>query len=514
MNEYIDFNTKTLANNLIINAGKSEPDPPNKITTLNVQGKTYNVKLKPSPIKNNDTTGTIVTDCLNPEYLLVPNAETVLKLQEYGYSTIALDNLPEDFSSKFPKGSNLILVDDNKENIKKNYNLLKKTGYKNIYAAIPARKENLNNSLQQLSDPDQLLYWKARGRQFLDSVCKKIFTNIKNASSWLYEELEEPDPILTGLFDKGTKAWIVAASKARKSFFLLQLALAIAGGKSSILKWDIFKKRKVLLVQVEITDIHYHKRLKNMYKALHIDSALLKDNLLIINGRSCFTVDDVPKVFEEITEIAIANNIELICIDPIYKFLLNENNPEDWKPVLLGLDKLSNDTGAAIISVHHYAKGWSSDKQAIDRASGSGVLARDMDCMINLDRHKDDDLLVIESTQRSYPPLEPFSVRFEDGHFKLDNAAPQLKTRLDNQKTEKPDIADEVALEFFKTGSQPKTAFMEYLKEKTSVRKAKAKFDTLICSGQLKEAKWEGRGKPKLVGLSHQIQEELSCLNQ
>ena len=331
----------------------------------------------------------------------------------------------------------------------------------------------------------------------------KIDVLPENARNWIETKLPEPDPVITSLFDKKTKVWLMGASKARKSFFLLQMALHIAGG-FSFLKWDIPKKRRVLLVQVEIPEEHYQKRLHNMQKQLFEDSKPL-ENLYIINGRGKVGAElkEIEAFFSEITNTAKRLNIDVICIDPIYKFLLDENSPNDWKPVLKSLDNLCNNTECVVICVHHYAKGFSSSKQAVDRGSGSGVVARDMDCAIYIDKHKNDDLLVVETIQRCYPPKENFSIEFIDGVFEESDTPPTLKTVNDLNRSKKTGLSPDEAMEFFLDGAKQKKDFKKFLEDYFPIREISSFINSLIENEMLSE--FQGRGKPKYIGTPDQI---------
>src|SRR4029077_10036217 len=62
---------------------------------------------------------------------------------------------------------------------------------------------------------------------------------------------------------------------------------------------------------------------------------------------------------------------------------------------------------------HHYPKGNASKKEAIDRASGSGVFARHADGIITLTKHKTDQAYSVEAELRSFKRMQPFVVKFE-----------------------------------------------------------------------------------------------------
>ena len=61
---------------------------------------------------------------------------------------------------------------------------------------------------------------------------------------------------------------------------------------------------------------------------------------------------------------------------------------------------------------HHFAKGDSSAKNAIDRASGGGVMARWGDVMLTMTPHEEEDAMAIEMSLRNFAPVHAFAVRW------------------------------------------------------------------------------------------------------
>ena len=74
-----------------------------------------------------------------------------------------------------------------------------------------------------------------------------------------------------------------------------------------------------------------------------------------------------------------------IVIDPIYKVMTgDENSASDMGAFCNLFDYIARETGAAVIYCHHQSKGAQGFKTAMDRASGSGVFARDPDAMLDV----------------------------------------------------------------------------------------------------------------------------------
>lgn len=233
---------------------------------------------------------------------------------------------------------------------------------------------------------------------------------LKNAGEWLQEESKELDQILTDVFDQGDKVVIIGSSKSRKTFFLLQLLISIAVGRS-FLGWHIPKPRRILHVQYEIQEHHFHRRLKRMCHAMGISPADLGDRLLILNARGLGLSGQ--QGIEKIRLYADEARPDLISLDPLYKVLTgdeNSNSNDGMKGTLDMFDGLAEQTGAAVAYVHHDPKGNAGDRNITDRGAGGGVLGRDFDASIVMTSHaSEDDAFVIETSLRNYRPQEAFT---------------------------------------------------------------------------------------------------------
>lgn len=237
-----------------------------------------------------------------------------------------------------------------------------------------------------------------------------------NAADWLTSEPPKHDPILEDVFDLGDKVAILAPSKMRKSFFLMQGAICFASG-IDFLHWSTVRPFRVLSVQFEIKDGHYHRRVRRMHDALGKPD--IGDRLRIVNARGLdFDLDAVARVAQR-------HQSEIIMFDPLYKLATgDENSAADMKPILAAFDKLAEVTGAAVVYVHHDAKGAASERDTRDRGAGSGVLARDYDACITLTQHRDNpDTAVVNTLLRNYPPRDAFCATFENGCFVYDYEA-------------------------------------------------------------------------------------------
>lgn len=238
-----------------------------------------------------------------------------------------------------------------------------------------------------------------------------------------------PEELIQGILRRGHKMLISGSSKAGKSFLLMELCIAIAEG----VKWLGFSCRKgrVLYVNLEIDPASCINRFLKIYEALGIpmDNA---QNIVLWNLRGHAVPLDqlVPKLIRRVRD----QHFDAIIIDPIYKVITgDENSASDMGAFCNQFDKICNMTGCSTIYCHHHSKGAQGAKKAMDRASGSGVFARDPDAQLDMiELELSDDIKNnvrdgyatawrLESSLREFPNIKPVNFWFEYPLHKLDD---------------------------------------------------------------------------------------------
>ena len=239
-----------------------------------------------------------------------------------------------------------------------------------------------------------------------------------------------PDELIKGVLRCGHKMLISGSSKAGKSFLLMELSIALAEGKP----WLGFpcKQGRVLYVNLEIDPASCINRFMKIYEALHLPMKHM-DNIVIWNLRGFAVPLDrlVPKLIRRVKD----SGYSAVIIDPIYKVITgDENNASDMAAFCNQFDKICAETGCATIYCHHHSKGAQGGKKAIDRASGSGVFARDPDAQLDMIQLElDDDLSNnvrdgnatawrMESSLREFENFKPINFWFEYPIHRLDNS--------------------------------------------------------------------------------------------
>lgn len=197
----------------------------------------------------------------------------------------------------------------------------------------------------------------------------------------VWDNLPELSPtLIDGVLRQGHKMLIAGPSKAGKSFALIQMCIAIAEGKSWM-SWDCAQGR-VLYVNLELDRASCLHRFKDVYTALNIAPNNLNNiDIWNLRGKSIPMDKLAPKLIRR----AAKKNYIAIIIDPIYKVITGDENSADQMANFCNqFDKVCTELGCSVVYCHHHSKGAQGGKRSMDRASGSGVFARDPDALLDL----------------------------------------------------------------------------------------------------------------------------------
>ena len=91
----------------------------------------------------------------------------------------------------------------------------------------------------------------------------------------------------------------------------------------------------------------------------------------------------------------------------------DENANGDIAGLMNELEAMAQKTGAAVVVAHHFAKGDSTAKSAMDRMSGAGAWVRDPDSIMVLTPHEEPDAFTVTSILRNLPQLPEFVVSWD-----------------------------------------------------------------------------------------------------
>lgn len=237
---------------------------------------------------------------------------------------------------------------------------------------------------------------RGKKKQFIldTNLGKQSWTEWKEWIEGVNDDLPDPEsmadvwgnlpdlspPLIDGVLRQGHKMLIAGPSKAGKSYALIELCCSIAEGRP----WLGFSctQGKVLYVNLELDRASCLHRFKDVYTALGWQPHNLKNiDIWNLRGKSVPMDKLAPKLIRR----AAKKNYLAVVIDPIYKVITGDENSADQMAHFCNqFDKVCTELGCAVIYCHHHSKGAQGGKRSMDRASGSGVFARDPDALLDL----------------------------------------------------------------------------------------------------------------------------------
>lgn len=201
---------------------------------------------------------------------------------------------------------------------------------------------------------------------------------IETADAWIDARPPLAPCVIDNILRRQHKLLVTGPSKAGKSYLLMELATALATGGS----WLGFHcaRHRVLYVNLELDKASCANRFIDIWSRT---GAPAKGMLDVWNLRG--NAVSIDKLAPNLIRRTKDKNFGAIIIDPLYKVQIgDENSAGDMAKFYNSFDRIATATGAAVILCHHHSKGAQGAKKAQDRASGSGVFARDPDALLDL----------------------------------------------------------------------------------------------------------------------------------
>ena len=298
--------------------------------------------------------------------------------------------------------------------------------------------------------------WQA-WEDFLEGA-KDTLPEIEDLNAALDAPHDLTPELIEGTLRQGHKMLIAGPSKAGKSFLLMELAVAIASGG----KWlgKQCKRGKVLYINLEIDKNSFLTRFEEIFAAQEVNRQEAEEiQIWNLRGKTPPLNELAPMLIRRIRD----DNLAAIILDPIYKVITgDENNARDMSIFCNQFDRIATETGASVIYVHHHSKGSQAGKRSMDRASGSGVFARDPDALLDMVElaHEADDgdrtAWRMEATLREFKQWLPVNIWFdfpvhsidEDGDLKRRDIYDSL-SQINEKKIEQKEGAKEDAVHAF-----------------------------------------------------------------
>ena len=187
-------------------------------------------------------------------------------------------------------------------------------------------------------------------------------------------------PLIEGVLRQGHKMMLAGPSKAGKSFALIELCCAIAEGREWLGRRCA--QGRVLYVNLELDPASALRRFRDVYDDLGWEPANVSNiDVWNLRGRAV----PMDRLAPSLIRRALRVRPIAIVIDPIYKVITGDENSADQMAAFCNqFDRVAQQVGCAVIYCHHHSKGFQGNKRSMDRASGSGVFARDTDALLDM----------------------------------------------------------------------------------------------------------------------------------
>jgi hypothetical protein len=243
-------------------------------------------------------------------------------------------------------------------------------------------------------------------------ISNAIFPKIVSGSQIETHKMTLPTEIISGILSRGEKGELAGGSKSFKTWALIHQSLAIAAG----IDWWNFSTQatNVIFLNLEIPQPFFEARVRTVAHALEIQ---VPRNFYVWHLRRSKLGDALRwnSFLTSLTENCRDISNPYITSDPIYKLLggRNENAAGDVQLLLEQLDDMIESVDGANFFGHHFSKGNQANKDAIDRASGSGVFQRDPDTIFTMTPHEKESAFVVDAILRNHPPIDPFVVEWQ-----------------------------------------------------------------------------------------------------
>lgn len=293
---------------------------------------------------------------------------------------------------------------------------------------------------------------KASGMEMDVGELQPLFDiDTARASRFAGKQLPQRKWLLHKFLPQGKVGSLVATGGTGKSNLLLQLAASVAGGTAFLGRFEVPEPGAVLILAAEDDEEEIHRRLENIVSRLsaahpedtklserirnniYVRSMVAENNLITCTNPKSREVEQTSYVQRLILTAQSIPNLRLTILDPASRFRGgDENAAQDATRFIEALERVREETGAAVLVAHHTNK-WSSNngEQTQHAARGSAAFSDGVRWQLNmqtLSQKEATNLKILSNLRRNYvvaeivknnygPPAEPILLRREDGGF-------------------------------------------------------------------------------------------------
>ena len=227
----------------------------------------------------------------------------------------------------------------------------------------------------------------------------------------IMSNIGEPDWLIDKCIERGTVTSIFGAAKSGKSFIAIDMACAVASGRTF---YGYTTKPATVLYLAGEGFTGVGRRIKSHEQ--HHDYSLKNKPLLVSNRGTRIGDTEDFKNLQEVCRVIQEEHgsIGMIIVDTLARnYGLNENSTEDMNKFIQHIDDLKEEFNASIIIVHHTGHGSGA------RSRGSSVLPAALDYEFKVDRDKNsDDAAMLVSLKQTLvkdgTPIDDMYLKFQE----------------------------------------------------------------------------------------------------
>jgi len=261
------------------------------------------------------------------------------------------------------------------------------------------REYDISDHLDTFNSPEEKkiellrLIKQAREKPF------EIGTKLKTKKSKIFwenlvvKDIPEAKFFIKPYIMRGGMTGLGGPKFSHKSFFIMQAALHLVCGVSPFLKGEVMEKAKALVIQQEITEFMFRKRIENMLMSgKRFASMIPLESLGLITSTKERYKLNVDKDFDEVKKLIEDAEPDVLFLDPFYTFhSLNQNLDKDMVAVMDKLLFLKESYPIGLFFSHHFTlkkdmEDPTSQPEIMGRFKGSTSIVDPLDCVITLSR--------------------------------------------------------------------------------------------------------------------------------
>jgi len=224
-------------------------------------------------------------------------------------------------------------------------------------------------------------------------------------------EVPEVPWLVEGLLPRQGLGSLLADTDVGKTWLACDAAISVAAGESVWGAFPVAEAGPVLILDEENGEAELRRRLSMLAKS----RGLLGDPPVFALCHQGWRVDEQPSltVLRRVVEECGA---VLVVLDSLVRFHgQDENSNSGMAKVTAGLRALTEDTGAAILALHHPRKLGMVSNAPIERARGAKEMVAGLDSYLFARKSREGVIAAEVAKLRHGRPPAPFTLRLEEG---------------------------------------------------------------------------------------------------